>query len=166
MHGKRKRTGKHLDIPLLEDTYHVPYKYKVTTLSLNCTSWVGVNVTFMTCVVWDTRSNCIIIPEVYICLTVLNFVWLGDLITISIKILVFVYKCTRCHLPEDGNIHNLKFISRHSPAVCSISEAVLPTGDVLPQSRPSGRAQASRSQKARERNSDRICLDRYYPRRK
>jgi len=62
-------------------------------------------------------------------------------------------------------IFNLNLISRHSPAVCSISEAALPTGDVLPQSGPSGRAQASRSQKARERNSDRICLDRYHPRR-
>lgn len=58
-------------------------------------------------------------------------------------------------------IFNLHFISRHSPAVCSISEAVVPTCDVLLQSGPSGRTQASRSQKARERNSDRICLDRY-----
>jgi len=57
-------------------------------------------------------------------------------------------------------IFNLYFVSRHSPAVCSISEAVVPACDVLVQSGPSGKTQASRSQKARERNSDRICLDR------
>jgi hypothetical protein len=105
MHGKRKRiSGKHLHILLLEDTYHIHYKYKVTILSQNFSSWVGVNVAFMAYIVWDTGSSYIIGTEVYICLTVLHFMWLGDLITVSINILVFVYKSTQCHLPEDGNI--------------------------------------------------------------
>ena len=110
MHGKRKRiSGKYLHTLLLEDTYHVRYKYKVSTLSLNCSNWVGVNFAFMARIVWDTRSSYIIGTEEYICLTVLHFVWLCDLITVSVNILVFVYKSTQCHLPEDGNI---RFIFR------------------------------------------------------
>ena len=94
---------KHLHILLLEDTNHVPYKYKLTTLSLNCSSWVAVNVAFMACI-WDTRSKYVISTEVYICLTGLHFVWLVDLLTVSVKIPVFVYESTQCHLAEDGNI--------------------------------------------------------------
>jgi hypothetical protein len=70
---------------LLEGTKHVPCKYKVTMLSQNCSSWVGVNVAFMTCIVWDTRSSYVISTEVYIYLTGLHLVWLDDLITVSFK---------------------------------------------------------------------------------
>ena len=41
------KNWEHLHTLLLEDTNYAPYKYKVTTLSLNCSSWVGVNVAFM-----------------------------------------------------------------------------------------------------------------------
>jgi hypothetical protein len=65
---------------------------------------VGVNVTLMACVIWDTRSCYINNTEVYIFLMDLNFVWLDDLIAVSVKIPVFVYESTLCHMPEDGNM--------------------------------------------------------------
>ncbi|XP_023723351.1 leucine-rich repeat-containing protein 49 isoform X3 [Cryptotermes secundus] len=49
---------------------------------------------------------------------------------------------------------------QRSSAVCSSTGAVLPTSGVLLQTGPSGRIQALRSQKEKERNPDRICLDR------
>jgi hypothetical protein len=53
------------------------------------------------------------------------------------------------------------FFSRGGSAACSKSDADLQTCDILLKTGPNGRIQASRSQKEKERNPDRICLDRY-----
>lgn len=50
---------------------------------------------------------------------------------------------------------------RSGTATWTTSDASIPTSDIFLKAGPSGRIQALRTQKEKERNPDRICLNRY-----